>query len=153
MLRAHKQAWAWQDEWIGLTIEDIRKIEEETAAILREKYGGDNKSEGSDTDKNSESTALEEAARTKHGNNLAGAALNDPPTAEQRPKESTNYPISNQSKTIKVSVISPSIDQGMAGPPTRTNPEREEKVKSWGRKHVAQSVDTSMYTHGKGSKI
>lgn len=30
MLRAHKQAWAWQDEWVGLTITDIRKLERET---------------------------------------------------------------------------------------------------------------------------
>ena len=30
MLRAHRQAWAWQDEWVGLTIDDIRKLEKET---------------------------------------------------------------------------------------------------------------------------
>lgn len=30
MLRAHRQAWAWQDEWVGLTIADIRKLERET---------------------------------------------------------------------------------------------------------------------------
>ena len=30
MLRAHRQAWAWQDEWVGLTIDDIRKLERET---------------------------------------------------------------------------------------------------------------------------
>lgn len=35
MLRAHRQAWAWQDEWYGLTIEDIRKIERDTAEALK----------------------------------------------------------------------------------------------------------------------
>ena len=30
MLRAHRQVWAWQDEWVGLTIDDIRKLEKET---------------------------------------------------------------------------------------------------------------------------
>ena len=30
MLRAHRQAWAWQDEWVGLTIADIRRLERET---------------------------------------------------------------------------------------------------------------------------
>ena len=30
MLRAHRQAWAWQDEWVGLTITDIRRLEKET---------------------------------------------------------------------------------------------------------------------------
>lgn len=33
-LRAHRQAWAWQDEWLGLTIEDVRRIEAETQAEL-----------------------------------------------------------------------------------------------------------------------
>ena len=30
MLRAHRQAWAWQDEWVGLTMDDIRRLERET---------------------------------------------------------------------------------------------------------------------------
>lgn len=34
MLRAHRQAWAWQDEWIGLTIDDIRKLEDEAKHYL-----------------------------------------------------------------------------------------------------------------------
>lgn len=39
MLRAHRQAWAWQDEWVGLTIEDIRRLERETQLILQRKLG------------------------------------------------------------------------------------------------------------------
>jgi len=35
MLRAHRQAWVWQDEWHGMTMEDIRKIEHETAELLK----------------------------------------------------------------------------------------------------------------------
>ncbi|PAA54687.1 hypothetical protein BOX15_Mlig014849g1 [Macrostomum lignano] len=35
MLRAHRQAWAWQDEWVGLSIDDIRRLEAETAAALQ----------------------------------------------------------------------------------------------------------------------
>lgn len=34
MLRAHRQAWAWQDEWVGLNMEDIRKLEDETKDYL-----------------------------------------------------------------------------------------------------------------------
>lgn len=34
MLRAHRQAWAWQDEWTGLTLDDIRKLEAEAALHL-----------------------------------------------------------------------------------------------------------------------
>ncbi|XP_055846678.1 protein retinal degeneration B isoform X7 [Episyrphus balteatus] len=39
MVRAHRQAWAWQDEWYGLTIEDIRKIEHQTQLALAKKMG------------------------------------------------------------------------------------------------------------------
>ncbi|XP_072908094.1 membrane-associated phosphatidylinositol transfer protein 2 isoform X5 [Hemitrygon akajei] len=37
MLRAHRQAWCWQDEWYGLTIEDIRQLEHETQLMLAQK--------------------------------------------------------------------------------------------------------------------
>ncbi|VBB25977.1 unnamed protein product [Acanthocheilonema viteae] len=34
MLRAHKQAWAWQDEWHGLTLGDVRELERDAAEHL-----------------------------------------------------------------------------------------------------------------------
>lgn len=34
MLRAHRQAWAWQDEWVGLDMTDIRRLEVEAAEHL-----------------------------------------------------------------------------------------------------------------------
>lgn len=37
MLRAHRQAWCWQDEYYGLTLEDIRALERETQLALAEK--------------------------------------------------------------------------------------------------------------------
>ncbi|XP_060520907.1 protein retinal degeneration B [Cylas formicarius] len=39
MLRAHRQAWAWQDEWHGLTMSDIREIERQTQLALKRKMG------------------------------------------------------------------------------------------------------------------
>jgi hypothetical protein len=30
ILRAHRQAWCWQDEYQGLTLADIRRLEDET---------------------------------------------------------------------------------------------------------------------------
>lgn len=41
MLRAHRQAWAWQDEWYGLTMDDIREIEKQTQLALQKKMCGD----------------------------------------------------------------------------------------------------------------
>ncbi|XP_037403274.1 membrane-associated phosphatidylinositol transfer protein 2 isoform X6 [Pygocentrus nattereri] len=37
MVRAHRQAWCWQDEWYGLTMEDIRQLELETQVALAKK--------------------------------------------------------------------------------------------------------------------
>ncbi|KAK7476710.1 hypothetical protein BaRGS_00032047, partial [Batillaria attramentaria] len=37
MLRAHRQAWCWQDEYYGLTMDDIRRLERETQLHLAEK--------------------------------------------------------------------------------------------------------------------
>ncbi|KAM6931061.1 membrane-associated phosphatidylinositol transfer protein 2-like isoform 5-T5 [Xenentodon cancila] len=37
MVRAHRQAWCWQDEWYGLTIADIRQLELETQLALARK--------------------------------------------------------------------------------------------------------------------
>jgi len=37
MLRAHRQAWCWQDEYYGLTMDDIRRLERETQLALHEK--------------------------------------------------------------------------------------------------------------------
>ena len=34
MLRAHRQAWCWQDEYHGLTMDDIRRLERETQLHL-----------------------------------------------------------------------------------------------------------------------
>ncbi|XP_077292954.1 retinal degeneration B [Arctopsyche grandis] len=45
MLRAHRQAWAWQDEWHGLTMDDIREIEKQTQLALQRKMGGDSDSD------------------------------------------------------------------------------------------------------------
>ena len=35
----HRQAWVWQDEWYGLTINDIRELEKETQRMLAKKMG------------------------------------------------------------------------------------------------------------------
>lgn len=56
MLRAHRQAWAWQDEWVGLRIEDIRRLEEDAAAYLSKVMAGTKKTENSaDADSDSSS--------------------------------------------------------------------------------------------------
>lgn len=41
MVRAHRQAWAWQDEWHGLSMDDIREIEKQTQLALQKKMGNE----------------------------------------------------------------------------------------------------------------
>lgn len=50
MVGAHRQAWAWQDEWIGLTMEDIREIERQTQLALQAKMGAAEGGEGEGED-------------------------------------------------------------------------------------------------------
>lgn len=52
MVRAHRQAWAWQDEWYGLTMDDIREIERQTQLALQKKMGNENCEDDEEEDDN-----------------------------------------------------------------------------------------------------
>lgn len=73
MLRAHRQAWCWQDEYYGLQLSDIRRLERETQLALAEKMkmvstedeGEDNAEEAPKTPKIPISTSFEQAAAIK----------------------------------------------------------------------------------------
>jgi len=60
MLRAHRQAWVWQDEWYGLTMDDIRDIERQTAEELKKKMRG----EEEDDDQSVQGLEEEEALKS-----------------------------------------------------------------------------------------
>ncbi|PAV71775.1 hypothetical protein WR25_10238 isoform A [Diploscapter pachys] len=54
MLRAHRQAWAWQDEWVGLTMADIRRLEHEAALHLSAVMASDSLGLENDSDASSD---------------------------------------------------------------------------------------------------
>uniref|UniRef100_A0A8D3AQS1 Phosphatidylinositol transfer protein membrane associated 2 n=1 Tax=Scophthalmus maximus TaxID=52904 RepID=A0A8D3AQS1_SCOMX len=66
MVRAHRQAWCWQDEWYGLTIEDIRQLELETQLALAKKMAQYSLSEegGAETNGSSVSQDQEPGSET-----------------------------------------------------------------------------------------
>ncbi|XP_008190810.2 protein retinal degeneration B isoform X2 [Tribolium castaneum] len=64
MLRAHRQAWAWQDEWHGLTMEDIREIEKQTQLALKRKMGQVEDEEIDEDDNLNNSTPKEDPVKT-----------------------------------------------------------------------------------------
>ena len=41
LLMTHRQAWCWQDEYTGLTIEDIRQLEIEAQQLLEFKMNNE----------------------------------------------------------------------------------------------------------------
>ncbi|KAM6165539.1 membrane-associated phosphatidylinositol transfer protein 2 isoform 2-T2 [Erethizon dorsatum] len=45
MVRAHRQAWCWQDEWYGLSMENIRELEREAQLMLSRKMAQFNEDE------------------------------------------------------------------------------------------------------------
>lgn len=69
MVRAHRQAWAWQDEWNGLTMEDIREIERQTQLALQRKMGlSDSEDELEDEKRKATSTTTITAVTTTPAN-------------------------------------------------------------------------------------
>ncbi len=68
MLRAHRQAWAWQDEYYGLTIDDIRELERQTQLALHEKMALETNEEGQGGDSGSESTLKTDNTRDENIN-------------------------------------------------------------------------------------
>lgn len=60
MVRAHRQAWCWQDEWYGLTIEDIRQLELETQLALAKKMGHYSQNEEGGTETNGSSVSQDQ---------------------------------------------------------------------------------------------
>nr|CAG4638237.1 EOG090X00NX [Cyclestheria hislopi] len=83
MLRAHRQAWAWQDEWFNLTMEDIREIERQTQVALAKTMGTANSNnssmdkddvEQSNVEAGSKTTNAKDISDGVHGNSSARAS-------------------------------------------------------------------------------
>ncbi|XP_061822304.1 membrane-associated phosphatidylinositol transfer protein 2-like [Nerophis lumbriciformis] len=73
MVRAHRQAWCWQDEWYGLTIEDIRQLELETQLALAKKMAQYSLSDEAGSEANGCSAGQEQAQRGDDGGSGAAA--------------------------------------------------------------------------------
>ena len=77
MVGAHRQAWCWQDEYYGLTMDDIRRLERETQRALQQKMahinGGVAQDDQADQEKdkpveNGVDEKPEQSLGVKHGN-------------------------------------------------------------------------------------
>lgn len=98
MVRAHRQAWAWQDEWNGLTMEDIRKIERQTQLALQKRMANA-ESDGEATNDNQD-RAVSNTTMTPQESNVAttlAATLgsiekNEDPQSPPSARKSTDIP-------------------------------------------------------------
>ncbi|XP_077015801.1 membrane-associated phosphatidylinositol transfer protein 2 isoform X2 [Tamandua tetradactyla] len=80
MVRAHRQAWCWQDEWFGLSMENIRELEKEAQLMLSRKMAQFN-GDGEATELAQEDTAQAQASgeppepSSSNGEPLVGRGL------------------------------------------------------------------------------
>ncbi|XP_077164364.1 membrane-associated phosphatidylinositol transfer protein 2 isoform X5 [Paroedura picta] len=82
MVRAHRQAWCWQDEWYGLTIEDIRQLEKEAQLMLAQKMAQFSCSDSESEQHLSKDSADDNDAETKAISPSAEAADSTSNTGE-----------------------------------------------------------------------
>ncbi|XP_037039413.1 protein retinal degeneration B isoform X3 [Bradysia coprophila] len=90
MFRAHRQAWAWQDEWHGMTMDDIRELERQTQLALQKKMG-----DGSIGDEDDDPSTSEAEQASKHSKQMSSIEKTDetpmfpkklpPPLLKQQP--------------------------------------------------------------------
>lgn len=107
MVRAHRQAWAWQDEWNGLTMEDIREIERQTQLALQRKMGlGDSTDEELEENDNRERTTAKTTTTT--------TAMTTTPATPMTANASMTSPDSDVAKTLAATLGSIEKDEAQS---------------------------------------
>ncbi|XP_006865543.1 PREDICTED: membrane-associated phosphatidylinositol transfer protein 2 [Chrysochloris asiatica] len=78
MVRAHRQAWCWQDEWCGLSMENIRELEKEAQLLLSRKmaqFSEDEEATELPKDEGTQGSGEPEPNSSSSGEALAGRGL------------------------------------------------------------------------------
>ncbi|XP_064128195.1 membrane-associated phosphatidylinositol transfer protein 2 isoform X4 [Loxodonta africana] len=81
MVRAHRQAWCWQDEWYGLSMENIRELEKEAQLMLSRKMAQFSDDDDETTELSREEATQDQASgepvepSSNNGEPLAGRGL------------------------------------------------------------------------------
>ncbi|KAG5683657.1 hypothetical protein PVAND_012925 [Polypedilum vanderplanki] len=81
MVRAHRQAWAWVEEWYGLTMDDIREIERQTQLALQRKMGNG----GVDAEEEEQSVSDTISRQSNQFNSIEKTEENSTPMIMKRP--------------------------------------------------------------------
>ncbi|XP_074212256.1 membrane-associated phosphatidylinositol transfer protein 2 isoform X2 [Camelus bactrianus] len=121
MVRAHRQAWCWQDEWYGLNMDNIRELEKEAQLMLSRKMA-----QFKEDDKEAVEMAKDEAAQDQ--------APREPP----QPSSSTGEPLAGRSLKKQWSTSSKSSRSSKRG----ASPSRH-SISEWRMQSIARDSDES----------
>ncbi|CAH1718054.1 unnamed protein product [Chironomus riparius] len=82
MVRAHRQAWGWLDEWYGLSMDDVREIERQTQVALQKKMGNG----GMDIEEEEHSVSDTLSRHSNQFNSIEKTEENSTPQIMKRPQ-------------------------------------------------------------------
>ncbi|XP_024940264.1 protein retinal degeneration B isoform X4 [Cephus cinctus] len=141
MLRAHRQAWAWQDEWNGLTMEDIREIERQTQLALQRKMGFSESAE--DIADGEEPAVTTNAAMTPQDSDVAktlAATLgsiekNEDPQSPPSLRKPSDIPIINTAVSSEGELSPEDSPTELSAP--RSVEEKSDGKKAWKRSNLS----------------
>ncbi|XP_025329520.1 membrane-associated phosphatidylinositol transfer protein 2 isoform X8 [Canis lupus baileyi] len=121
MVRAHRQAWCWQDEWYGLNMENIRELEKEAQLMLSRKMAQFNEDD-------------EEAAELAKDEASQAQAPGEPP----QPSSSSGEPLAGRGLKKQWSTSSKSSRSSKRG----ASPSRH-SISEWRMQSIARDSDES----------
>ncbi|TEA41365.1 hypothetical protein DBR06_SOUSAS7910037 [Sousa chinensis] len=121
MVRAHRQAWCWQDEWYGLNMENIRELEKEAQLMLSRKMA-----QFSEDDEGAAELAKDEAPQAQ--------APREPP----QPSSSGGEPLAGRGLKKQWSTSSKSSRSSKRG----ASPSRH-SISEWRMQSIARDSDES----------
>lgn len=121
MVRAHRQAWCWQDEWYGLNMDNIRELEKEAQLMLSRKMAQFN-----EEDKGAAELAKNEAAQDQ--------ASGEP----SQPSSSGGEPLAGRGLKKQWSTSSKSSRSSKRG----ASPSRH-SISEWRMQSIARDSDES----------
>ena len=132
ILVGHRQAWSWQDEWHGLTIQDIRALEKQTQLELSERMKVETAGDDSTSDKNGDEIPHTPSPNTNH-KEIEGGVTNSDNSNNFRDSEQNAQP---ECSSV-TSTVSPSLSNHNA-----TSDVTDEMTSSYKSRHRNSSIKT-----------
>ncbi|KAG8232022.1 hypothetical protein J437_LFUL012046 [Ladona fulva] len=159
MVRAHRQAWAWQDEWYGLTMEDIREIERQTQEALKKKMGGGDEDSGEEEEEEESKEQCDEGSADKNEemeerkskNLVANFSSIEKPDADSVPSSPMLNSDLSQQKPVSVLQVEEEIGKGLRNGSPDSVSSQDFALRGGGERSKAWNSRTTLHSPGSGS--